>query len=164
MSVILGILLYCQKGITLVGSPGTAVQSGEMLGYLGEFFENQKGELAVSLRSSMVTPVCDFVVDSLHQGRFVSPAEVAEQLKMSVFTLSCRLADDGHSFSRLRRLMSMSEGAIRLNEGSSMLEVSDSLGLKNQSTFSRMFASQFGLSPRQFVSLLDRAKGPSYLV
>ena len=127
MSVILGILLYCQKGITLVGSPGTAVQSGEMLGYLGEFFENQKGELAVSLRSSMVTPVCDFVVDSLHQGRFVSPAEVAEQLKMSVFTLSCRLAYDGHSFSRLRRLISMSEGAIRLNEGSSILEVSDSL-------------------------------------
>ena len=116
-----------KEGITLVGSPGTAVQSAEMLGYLEEFFENQKGKLAVSLRSSMVTPVCDLIVDSLHQGRFVSPAEVAERLKMSVSILSRRLADDGNSFSRLRRLMSMSEGAIRLNEGSSILEMSDSL-------------------------------------
>ncbi len=138
-----------------VGPRGTAAQSAEMLGYLEEFFENQKGEVAVSLRSSIVPPVCDLIVDSLHQGRFVSLAEVSEQLNMSVSTLSRRLADEGHSFSQLRRLMSMSEGAIRLNEGSSMLEVSDSLGLKNQSTFSRMFASQFGLSPRRFVSLLD---------
>ena len=90
-------------------------------------FENQKGKLAVSLRSSMVTTVCDLIVDSLHQGRFVSPAEFAERLKMSVSTLSRRLADDGNSFSRLRRLMSKSEGAIRLNEGSSILEMSDSL-------------------------------------
>ena len=124
-----------------------------MLSYLEEFFENQKGEVAVSFR--IVPSVCDLIVDSLHRGRFVSLPEVAEQLNMSVSTMSRRLADDGHSFSQLRRLMSMSEGAIRLNEGSSMLEVSDSLGLKNQSTFSRMFASQFGLSPRQFVSLLD---------
>ena len=150
-----------KEGVTSIGPPGTAAQSAEMLTYLEEFFENQKGEVAVSFRMSIVPSVCDLIVDSLHRGRFVSLAEVAEQLNMSVSTVSRRLADDGHSFSRLRRLMSMSEGAIRLNEGSSMLEVSDSLGLKNQSTFSRMFASQFGLSPRQFVSLLDRSsKGP----
>ena len=143
------------EGTTSVGSIGTAAQSAEMLSYLEEFFENQKGEVAVSFRGSIVPSVCDLIVDSLHRGRFVSLPEVAEQLNMSVSTMSRRLADDGHSFSQLRRLMSMSEGAIRLNEGSSMLEVSDSLGLKNQSTFSRMFASQFGLSPRQFVSLLD---------
>ena len=144
-----------KEGATSVGPPGTAAQSAEMLSYLEGFFENQKGEVAVSFRSSTVPPVCDLIVDSLHQGRFVSLAEVSDQLNMSVSTLSRRLAEEGHSFSRLRRLMSMSEGAIRLREGLSMLEVSDSLGLKNQSTFSRMFASQFGLSPRQFVSLLD---------
>ena len=144
-----------KEGATSVGPPGTAAQSAEMLSYLEGFFENQKGEVAVSFGSSTVPPVCDLIVDSLHQGRFVSLAEVSDQLNMSVSTLSRRLAEEGHSFSRLRRLMSMSEGAIRLREGLSMLEVSDSLGLKNQSTFSRMFASQFGLLPRQFVSLLD---------
>ena len=144
-----------KEGVTTIGPPGTAAQCAETLTYLEEFFENQKGEVAVSFRSSMVAPVCDLVVDSLHQGHFVSLTEVAEQLNMSVSNLSRRLAAESFSFSRLRRLMSMSEGAIRLNKGSSVLEVSDSLGLKNQSTFSRMFASQFGLSPRQFVSSLD---------
>ena len=160
-----GTLPEVKEGVTSIGPPGTAAQSAEMLAFLEEFFENQKSETVVSFRSSMVAPVCDLVVDSLHQGHFVSLAEVAEQLNMSGSNLSRRLAAESFSFSRLRRLMSMSEGAIRLNEGSSVLEVSDSLGLKNQSTFSRMFASQFRLSPRHFVSLLDRSsKGPSYLV
>ena len=81
-----------KEGITSVGSPGTAVQSAEIFGYLEEFFENQKGEVAVSFRSSIVPPVCDLIVDSLHQGRFVSLAEVSEQLNMSVSTLSRKLA------------------------------------------------------------------------
>ena len=149
------ILPEVREGVTSAGPPGIAAQSASMLGYLEEFFENQKSEIAVSFRSSMTVPVSELIVDSLHQGHFVSLTEVAEQLNMSVSNLSRRLADEGHSFSRLRRLITMSEGAIGLNQGLSMLEVSDSLGLKNQSTFSRMFASQFGLSPRQFVSLLD---------
>ena len=90
-----------------------------------------------------------------------SIAQIAKWLGMNVRTLQRRLEAEGHDFSRLlnevRRELAMRYLA---NPALSMIEVSRLLGYGQPSSFSRWFATEFGVPPTNHVTRAPPADRP----
>ena len=84
-------------------------------------------------------------------GQFLSQAEVARRLNLSVSTLHRKLADEGHSYKALLAEIKKDAALEHLRNGAMTIDqIAHLLGFSDASNFRRAFIAWTGVTPSQF--------------